>query len=98
MTNRQSYTGSYWHVALWALIFCGLYLMSLQGYLLFHAAVELFSIAVAWDIFLLAWNSRRLMANNYLLFLGISYLFVGGIDLLHTLAYKGMGCFPTLQV
>ena len=49
---------------------------------------------MAWDIFFIAWNSRRLLDNNYLLFLGISYLFVGGIDLLHTLAYKGMGVFP----
>ncbi|MGO9572620.1 MAG: MASE3 domain-containing protein [Desulfomonilaceae bacterium] len=94
MTERPSKTGMYGHVAVWALIFCGLYLMSLQGYLLFHTAVELFSIAVAWDIFFIAWNSRRLLANNYLLFLGISYLFVGGIDLLHTLAYKGMEVFP----
>jgi len=94
MTERLSKTGTYGHVAVWAAIFCGLYLISLQGYLLFHTAVELFSIAVAWDIFFLAWNSRRLLANNYLLFLGISYLFVGGIDLLHTVAFKGMGVFP----
>ncbi len=94
MSERPSKTGMYGHVAVWAAIFCGLYLMSLQGYVLFHTAVELFSIAVAWDIFFIAWNSRRLLANNYLLFLGISYLFVGGIDLLHTLAYKGMGVFP----
>ena len=94
MSERPPKTGMYGHVAVWAAIFCGLYLMSLQGYLLFHTAVELFSIAVAWDIFFIAWNSRRLLANNYLLFLGISYLFVGGIDLLHTLAYKGMGVFP----
>ncbi len=93
MSERPSKTGMYGHVAVWAAIFCGLYLMSLQGYVLFHTAVELFSIAVAWDIFFIAWNSRRLLANNYLLFLGISYLFVGGIDLLHTLAYKGMGIF-----
>jgi PAS domain S-box-containing protein len=94
MSERLSKTSLYGHVAVWALIFCGLYLISLQGYVLFHTAVELFSIAVAWDIFFIAWNSRRLLANNYLLFLGISYLFVGGIDLLHTLAYKGMGVFP----
>ena len=94
MSERPSKTGMYGHVAVWAAIFCGLYLISLQGYVLFHTAVELFSIAVAWDIFFIAWNSRRLLANNYLLFLGISYLFVGGIDLLHTLAYKGMGVFP----
>ncbi len=33
------------------------------------------------------------MDNNYLLFLGIAYLFIGGVDLVHTLTYKGMGIF-----
>jgi signal transduction histidine kinase len=72
----------------------GLYLTSLYSYNLFHSLSELFSIVVAWGIFVIAWNSRNLLDNNYLLFLGISYLFVGGLDLLHTLAYKGMGIFP----
>jgi signal transduction histidine kinase len=29
-----------------------------------------------------------------MLFIGTAYLFIGGFDLLHTLAYKGMGVFP----
>jgi hypothetical protein len=35
----------------------------------------------------------QVMENNYLLFIGIAYLFVGCIDFIHTLAYKGMGVF-----
>jgi signal transduction histidine kinase len=72
----------------------GLYLTSFYSYLLFHSIVELFSVAIAWGVFALAWNSRRLIRNNYLLLLGIAYLFVGNLDLLHTLAYKGMHVFP----
>jgi signal transduction histidine kinase len=72
----------------------GLYLTSFYSYLLFHALVELFSVAIAWAVFALAWNSRRLIQNNYLLLLGIAYLFVGSLDLLHTLAYEGMNIFP----
>jgi signal transduction histidine kinase len=72
----------------------GLYLTSFYSYLLFHSIVELFSVAIAWGVFALAWNSRRLFRNNYLLLLGIAYLFVGNLDLLHTLAYKGMNVFP----
>jgi PAS domain S-box-containing protein len=34
------------------------------------------------------------MENGYLLLLGVASLFVGGIDLLHTLAYKGVALFP----
>ena len=75
------------------LVLSGLYLTSLYSYLLFHSLVELFSIVIACGIFMLAWNSRAFLDNNYLLFLGIAYLFVGGLDLVHTLAYKGMNIF-----
>ncbi len=75
------------------LVFLGLYLTSLYNYLLFHSLAEIFSIVVACGIFMVAWNSRRFLDNNYLLFLGIGYLFVGGLDLIHTLTYKGMGIF-----
>jgi PAS domain S-box-containing protein len=71
----------------------GLYLTSLHGYLLFHGLAEGFSIVIACGIFMIVWNARRLLQNQYLLFIGIGYLFVGGIDFLHTLAYKGMGVF-----
>jgi len=71
----------------------GLYLVQRYNYLLFHTLVELFSVLVAGGIFVIAWNARRLMANNYFLFFGIAALFVGAIDLLHTLAYKGMAIF-----
>ena len=75
------------------LILLGLYVTSVYNYLLFHSIVEIFSIIVACGIFMLAWNSRRFHENNYLLFLGIAYLFIAGIDSLHTFSYKGMGIF-----
>jgi PAS domain S-box-containing protein len=74
-------------------ILAGLYVIRLHSYLLFHSVVELFSVSVAFAIFMVAWNSRRFMQNDYLLFLGIAYLFVGGLDLIHLLAYEGMGVF-----
>ena len=77
----------------WVLVLSGLYLTSLYSYLLFHSLSEIFSVVVACGIFMVAWNSRQFLDNNYLLFIGIAYLFVGSLDLLHTLAYKGMGVF-----
>lgn len=71
----------------------GLYLVSRWNYLLFHSLVEIFSIAVAWSLFAIAWTSRCYGRNPYLLFIGITYLFVGGIDLMHTLSFKGMTIF-----
>ena len=76
------------------LVLLGLYLISLDNYLLFHGVVEVFSIVVACCIFVLAWNVRRTLGNGYLMVLGVAYLFVAGLDFLHTLAYKGMGVFP----
>jgi PAS domain S-box-containing protein len=83
----------YVYILIAILIFIGLYLASLYSYLLFHSLAEIFSIVVACGIFVIAWNSRQFFENNYLLFIGIAYLFVGGLDLIHTLAYTGMGVF-----
>jgi signal transduction histidine kinase/DNA-binding response OmpR family regulator len=80
-------------VLLGALCLLVLSLTSLHSYLLFHTLAELFSVVVAWGIFLVAWNSRDYRSNSYLLFIGIAYLFVGALDLLHALAYQGMGIF-----
>lgn len=70
-----------------------LYAISLYNYPLFHSIVELFSIIIAVGIFVIVWNTKNLSPNSYLLFIGISYLYVASMDLIHTLAYKGMGVF-----
>ncbi len=70
-------------------VLIGLYLSSLYNYLLFHSLAELFSIVVACGIFMLAFNSQRFAKNAYMLFLGIAYLFIALMDLVHTLGYTG---------
>ena len=67
--------------------------ISRHNYLLFHSLAEIFSIVIAFGIFVIGWNSRSNFKNNYLLFIGIAYLFVAFFDTLHTLAYKGMPVF-----
>ncbi|MCI5223467.1 MAG: hypothetical protein D3924_12545 [Candidatus Electrothrix sp. AR4] len=71
----------------------GLYQASLYSYLLFHTLAEFFCIIIACAVFIFAWNTRHLLKNQYILFLGIAYLFIGSMDLVHTLAYKGMNIF-----
>jgi len=75
-------------------ILFGIYLTSFYNYLLFHSLAEFFSIVIGCGIFMVAWNGQRFLNNDYLLFLGTAYLFVAGIDFLHTLSYAGMGVFP----
>ena len=71
----------------------GLYFCSLYNYLLFHSFAEFFSIAVSFAVFMIAWNSKGKLENNYVTFIGIAYLFIGVLDIIHTLAYKGMPIF-----
>ena len=70
-----------------------LILISLNNYLLFHGIVELVGIAIAFSIFILVWNTRKFLPDAFFLIIGISLLFTGSLDLIHTLAFKGMGVF-----
>ena len=63
------------------------------SYLLFHILAEFFSIIIAGIIFVITWNSRDKLDNGYFLLIGISFFFIGGIDLFHTIAYQGMNVF-----
>jgi signal transduction histidine kinase len=76
------------------LLLVALYLTSLYSYLLFHTVVELFTIIVAGGIFVIAWNARSYINNNYLVFIAVASVFVALLDLLHALAYEAMGVFP----
>jgi hypothetical protein len=77
-------------------VMAGLAFMASVNFLLFHALIEVFSVIVAGCIFVVAWNGRRFLDNSFLPSVGIAYLFVGLLDLLHTLAYKGMGVFSNV--
>jgi signal transduction histidine kinase len=87
-----------WKAPVWALLAAlstaVLYLASRYSYLLFHSVAEIFSIVIACGVFMLSWNSRERGRTDALTFLGIACLFVALIDLVHTLAYRGMNIFP----
>ena len=72
------------------------YQLSLHNYLLLHTLLEILSVTVAFVMLAIAWNTWQFSTNHFLLFLGIGYAFIGGVDLLHTLAYRGMGVFLSL--
>ncbi len=93
MDKNLSYSGSYQTVITGLIIVSALYLTSVNNYLLFHSISEIFSVVIACGIFIVAWNSRKIAKNDYLLLLGIAYLFIALLDFLHTLAYPGMGVF-----
>jgi PAS domain S-box-containing protein len=83
----------YLEPTIFASIVFGIYISSSYSFLIFHTIAELFSIIIAGGVFVIAWNSRKNIDNSFFLVIGISFLFIGFIDLLHTLAYAGMNIF-----
>ncbi|MDD5687403.1 MAG: MASE3 domain-containing protein [Elusimicrobia bacterium] len=75
-------------------IFLILHFIRTQNYLLFHAVIELSAIIISYGVFAFAWNTRRFnLKNNFYLFIGIAFLYIGVLILFHILSYKGMGVF-----
>lgn len=70
-----------------------LYEVSRYNFALFHTAIEFSTITIAVAIFLLVWKSRHLVQNNYLLFIGVTFVFIAILDFLHTTVYQGVGIF-----
>lgn len=68
--------------------------LSKYHYLLFHTAIELYTICVAFSIVMIVVNSRKYVANSFFTFLGISCGFAAIFDFVHTMAYTGMQVFP----
>lgn len=91
MRNRKSIWVSLVVAAILAL---GLYLCSLYNYLLFHSLAEIFAIVIGVSIFLVAWNTGKYVQDPYLPFIGVAYLAVAALDLLHTFTYSGMTLLP----
>ena len=67
--------------------------LGLKNYLLFHVFSEAFPSMVAFLMTIIAIVTYKYTKNNFLLFLGIGYMWVGGIDTLHYIHYSGMGVF-----
>ena len=79
----------------WVFIFVVLYSASIHSYLLFHSFAELLAIIIASGVFIFSWNTRSYQGNNYLRFIGISFLFIAVLDAFHMLTYDGMVVFAS---
>ncbi len=97
MTATAPSAGDLRPLASWvaaAAVLAGLVMVAGFNYLLFHSIVEVAGVAVAFALFLLVWNTRHVVPDSFFLLVGIAFLFVGSLDLVHALAYKGMGIIP----
>ena len=93
MSNQLKKKKNYIEYYIFALILFFTYLTSFYNYLLFHTLAELFSIIIGVSIFIIFWNSKNYIDNSFFLIIGISFVFIGFIDLIHSLAYTDMNIF-----
>jgi PAS domain S-box-containing protein len=77
-----------------AVIIAGFYILSRFNYPLFHSFADMLTTFIAASVFVVVWNRRRLLDNQYYLYVGISFLFFALFDFMHLLGNKGMGVFP----
>jgi len=64
---------------------------------LFHTLIELFAIGIAIMSFVVSWNTFAFSRNQFLLYLGCGYFWVGLVDLFHTLSFQGLEIFSSLD-
>lgn len=67
-----------------------LFLLSRYNYLLIHTLIEFSCIVILTAVFLVGWNTKDLVRSQFFLILAVGFLTSGMVDLLHTLAYRGM--------
>lgn len=65
-------------------------IISDYNYLLFHFVVEFVTAMIGYIMIIITINTRRFSKDNMYTFLGIAFAFIGSIDLIHTIVYRGM--------
>lgn len=81
-----------WHLMVLAILLAAVAVTRFHSYLLFHSLAELFLVVVFLTTFAIAWNVRAQL-DTFLLVAGISMGPVALLDMMHMLAFKGMGVF-----
>lgn len=67
--------------------------LEVNAYLVWHNLVEFTSATVSVSIFFIGWYSHRETKNQRDLFLGVAFLVVGAVDVMHLLSFPGMPAF-----
>lgn len=75
----------------------GLFYLYKINYYLFHSTAEMFSCIIAGGIFMISLSTYNITSNNYFMLLGIGYLFVSAIDILHAITYGDLYIFAELS-
>lgn len=83
-----------YRIVLYAVVILGLYLLNINYYYMFHSFIEIFSAFICFCIFMFSINTYQISKNDFFVFLGFGYVYVGMFDLLHAFSYRSMQIIP----
>lgn len=75
---------------LFIMILIGLSLISNVNYYVFHNFAEILSCFIAMGILMVSIHTNKISKNNFFMFLGIGYVFIFILDMLHTYSYADL--------
>lgn len=64
-------------------------ILGFKNYLLFHSIIELFAVIICFCVALIAIGTIQISDGDYFTYLGVTYGFVGIINIFHMITYKG---------
>lgn len=72
--------------------------ISYYNYLLFHLIVEFITAMTGYFMLLLMINTKKISQNATYILLAIAYTFIGSIDMMHAILYKGMNIVRNVPI
>src|SRR6056297_1388187 len=69
-------------------------LLSFYNFYLFHLSVEIYSVIISFIILLIILNTHQIISNNYYIFLGITFGFIGFFEILHAFFFLEINLLP----
>ena len=80
------------HKRVW-IIPCGIALILMiiaeHSFIAFHSLLEFLVALISFLIFTTAWSTKEYTKNNFLIFIACGYLWLGTLNIMHTLLYTG---------
>lgn len=67
--------------------------LSFYSFKLFRISVGIYSIVISFIMFIIILNTQQIISNNYYIFLGIAFGFIGFCEFIHCLTYLGLNKF-----
>ncbi len=78
----------------YAILLVLIYASRLYSYIFFHTVVETFIFLVSTGVFIIMFNARKIVNNNFIMFVSTASYFIGILNFFHMLSYEGMPFFP----